>query len=173
MAVPGPERDGMSPSWIDDVTRFASVLEATQQDLLATLRMKRRALVSGSSEDLSKLTAAAQEAAKRLRQLTDWRTSLLDLAHQSGAKGNSLSDVLAESASPRHEHLRARFLAVQQRFGEAQRESWIQWIIAQRAGAYYTDILELLAQGGQRSPIYGDAPDALNSSGGAVLDAAV
>lgn len=163
----------MSPGWLDDVARFAAVMEATQQELLEALRLKRRALVSGSPEEMQRLVAVAQEAAGRLRQLSVWRGQLLDQAHAEGSQAETLTDVLAESAHPVQEHLRARFAAVQQRFGEAQRESWIQWIIAQRAGLYYTEMLELLAQGGQRAATYQETSEPAATSGGVVLDAAV
>lgn len=163
----------MSPSWLDEVTRFAQVLEATQQELLATLRLKRRALVSASVSDMERLNDAALETSQRLKALTVWRSRLLELARSEGYRDATLSDVLAHSVDPASEELRARFAAVQQRFGEARREAWIQWIIAQRSGGVYADILELLARGGQRSPVYGDGHGVGVSSGGAVLDAAV
>lgn len=173
LAAPAQGRDRMSPGWLDDVARFAAVMEATQQELLEALRLKRRALVSGSAEEMQRLVAVAQDAAGRLRQLTVWRGQLLDQAHAEGSRAETLTDVLAESAHPAQEHLRARFAAVQQRFGEAQRESWIQWIIAQRAGLYYTEMLELLAQGGERTATYQETNDPAATAGGVVLDAAV
>ncbi len=163
----------MSPDWLDELTRFAQVLEATQQELLATLRLKRRALVSGSVTDMERLNEAALEASQRLKALTVWRSRLLEQARDAGHRDATLSDVLAHSVDPTSEALRARFAAVQQRFGEARREAWIQWIIAQRTGGCYADILELLARGGQRSPVYGDTHSVGAGSGGAVLDAAV
>ncbi len=163
----------MSPEWLTDVTRFADVLEATQQELLSTLRLKRRALVSGSARDLQQLNDSALETARRLKLLTAWRSRLLDQAQDEGDQARTISDVLARSADPWPEELRARLAAVQQRFGEVQRESWIQWIIAQRTEACYSDILELLARGGQRSPVYEETVGAAMGSGGAVLDAAV
>ncbi len=163
----------MSPIWLDDVSRFATVLESTQQELLETLRLKRRALVSGSPDDMQLLNAAALDAARRLKMLTVWRERLLEQAHQDGHADATLSDVLARSVDSTSESLRGRFMAVQQRFGEAQREAWIQWIIAQRMGSCYTDVLDLMARGGQKSPVYGDTPTEANSAGGVVLDAAV
>jgi hypothetical protein len=163
----------MSPGWFDDVARFADVLEATQQDLLHTLRLKRQALVTGTPGDLQRLNEASLDAARRLKMLSVWRSQLLDQAHEAGSAGPTLSDVLAEWIDPWSERLRARFTAVQQRFGEAQRESWIQWIIAQRTEACYTDVLDLLAHGGQRPPTYGENAQSNSGVGGAVLDAAV
>ncbi|MDZ4689367.1 MAG: flagellar export chaperone FlgN [Planctomycetaceae bacterium] len=153
--------------WLDDVERFVEVLEATQQELLATLRLKRRALASADVDDLQRLNAAATEVAQRLKSLTEWRARLLVQAGQPGA---TLSDVLAQRAHLRPETLRGRLEAVQLRFGEARREAWVQWIVVQRAGGCYADILDLIARGGKRSPVYGDMP---GGSGGAMIDTAV
>uniref|UniRef100_A0A7C2PHP2 Flagellar protein FlgN n=1 Tax=Schlesneria paludicola TaxID=360056 RepID=A0A7C2PHP2_9PLAN len=160
----------MSSTWLDDVERFVDVLEATQQELLATLRLKRRALASADAADLQRLNVAAAEVAQRLKALTAWRTRLLDDAGLEGQPAATLSDVLAQRATLRPETLRARLEAVQLRFGEARREAWIQWIVAQRAGGCYADILDLIARGGKRSPVYGDMP---GGSGGVMIDTAV
>jgi hypothetical protein len=163
----------MSPGWLDDVSRFAQVLETTQQELLESLRLKRKALISGSALDLQRLNDAALEVARRLKGLTVWRTRLLEQAHLAGDRGETISDVLAGSISFDAEQLRGRLAAVQNRFSEARREAWIQWIIAQRTSGVYTDVLDLLARGGRRSPIYGETPNDTNAASGAVLDAAV
>lgn len=163
----------MSPGWLDDVHRFAVVLESTQQELLETLRLKRRALTSGSNEDLQSLNSSALDTARRLKLLSAWRGRLLDDARQFGYADATLSDVLAHSVTPEVEDLRARLQTVQQRFGEAQRENWIQWVISQRMGSCYTDVLDLLARRGEKSPVYGEMPGEGASSGGVMLDAAV
>jgi hypothetical protein len=164
----------MSPrleaGWLDEVERFVVVLETTQQELLATLRLKRRALASADVDDLERLNTAAAEAAQRLKALTDWRARLLDQAGQAGIIATTLSQVLAMQATLRPETLRGRLEAVQVRFGEARREAWVQWIVAQRAGGCYADILDLIARGGKRSPVYGDMP---GQAGGVMIDAAV
>jgi hypothetical protein len=157
-------------TWLDDVERFVEVLEATQQELLATLRLKRRALASADVDDLQRLNAAALEVAQRLQALTTWRARLLDEAGQQNQPQATLSDVLAQRATLRPETLRGRLEAVQLRFGEARREAWIQWIVAQRAGGCYADLLDLIARGGKRSPVYGDTP---GGAGGVMIDAAV
>jgi len=164
----------MSPrleaGWLDEVERFVEVLETTQQELLATLRLKRRALASADVDDLARLNTAAAEAAQRLKSLTDWRGRLLDQAGAAGITATTLSQVLAMQATLRPEALRGRLEAVQNRFGEARREAWVQWVVAQRAGGCYADILDLIARGGKRSPVYGDMP---NQAGGVMIDAAV
>lgn len=163
----------MTEGWLDDVTRFADVMEAAQQHLLETQRLKRHALVTGALADLEQVNEAAQQAARRLKALTVWRSRLLEQAHAVGYTDTTLSDVLAHSVSPLAEQLRGRFAVIQQRFGEARREAWIQWIVAQRVSGCYTDLLDLMARGGQRQLGYGDSQMNQQGVGGAVLDAAV
>jgi len=163
----------MTDGWLDDVSRFAAVMEAAQQHLLETQRLKRQALVTGSLTELEQVNEAALQAARRLKALTVWRSRLLEQAHAVGYSEATLSDVLAHSISPIAEQLRGRFAVIQQRFGEARREAWIQWIVAQRVSSCYTDLLDLMARGGQRPLGYGDTQLNQQGVGGAVLDAAV
>lgn len=160
----------LDADWLDEVERFVDVLETTQQELLGTLRLKRRALASADVDDLARLTSAASEVAQRLKSLTTWRSKLLDEARHSGIESATLSDALSNDAALRPETLRGRLEAVQVRFGEARREAWVQWIVARRAGSCYADILDIIARGGRRSPVYGDMP---GGGGGVMIDAAV
>lgn len=163
----------MTDLWLDDVSRFADIMEAAQQHLLETQRLKRHALITGSVTELEQVNAAALQAARRLKALTTWRSRLLDQAHEAGFSDSTLTDVLSHSVSPLAEQLRGRFALIQQRFEEARREAWIQWIVAQRVSGCYTDLLDLMARGGQRPLGYDESPENQHVAGGAVLDAAV
>jgi hypothetical protein len=162
----------MSPAWWDEAARFVDALEATQQELLATLRLQRRAMVDADSASLERLNTTAADAARRLDQVGAWRARLLEQAAAEDAPAASLSIVLARSVSLEAERLRARLHVVQQRFGEVRREAWVQWVITHRSQSFYAEILDLIAYGGRKSPVYGDSPQTAPSKGGVMLDAA-
>lgn len=155
-------------TWLDDVGRFALTLDQTQQDLLTILRARRQALVDQVPFSLERFNEAGRQAALRLQALGKWRQRLLDEAHRDGRAGQTLVETLAEPVSLTSEELRAQLMAVQLRFEEVRREAWIEWVVTQRSSAYFQDVLDLVAQGGVESPVYGDQ----SSAGGAMLDAA-
>jgi len=161
----------MSPAWWDEVARFVDGLEAAQHDLLATLRLQRRALAQADAGELERLNALAAEHAQRLQQMTSWRAKLLEQAAADDAAATSLSVVLARHVNLAAETLRARLYAVQQRFGEIRREAWVQWVVTHRSQSFHAEVLDLIAHGGQKPPTYGDTPRQ-TSAGGVMLDAA-
>jgi len=181
----------MPPAWWDETARFVAALEATQQELLATLRLQRRALALADSAELERLNAAAADAARRLDHLAAWRRRLLEqadcrvkLASSAGGLSRtkqassygiptaSLSAILAQTVSLEAEQLRGRLQAVQQRFAEVRREAWIQWVVTHRSQSFYSEMLELISHGGQKPPVYGEGPSTSPSKRGVVLDAA-
>jgi hypothetical protein len=202
----------MPPAWWDETARFVDALEATQQELLSTLRLQRRALALADSVELERLNAAAADAARRLDHLAAWRGRLLDQADgrmklassemtaemhrgdvaprlpsareaeglrplgssrtKQASSYRSLSSILAQTVSLEAERLRGRLQAVQQRFGEVRREAWIQWVVTHRSQSFYAELLDLIAHGGQKPPVYGDGPHASPPKGGVMLDAA-
>lgn len=155
-------------TWLDDVGRFALTLDQTQQDLLTILRSRRQALADHVPFSLERFNEAGRQAALRLQALGKWRQRLLDEAHREGRAGETLVETLAEPVTLTGDQLRGQLLAVQQRFEEVRREAWIEWVVTQRSSAYFHEVLELVAQGGIESPVYGDQ----SISGGAMLDAA-
>jgi hypothetical protein len=162
----------MSPAWWDEVARFVDVLEATQQELLEALRAQRRALASVDPVELERLNALAGEAARRLQQTTQWRAKLLEQAAAEDGPAASLTMALGRTVSLPSERLRGRLVAVQQRFGEVRREAWIQWVVSHRSQSLYAEVLDLIAHGGQKSPVYEEGPQSSSTSGGVMLDAA-
>lgn len=162
----------MSPAWWDEVARFVDVLESAQQELLEALRAQRRALAQVDATELERLNAIAGDAARRLQQIGTWRAKLLEQASAEDAPAASLSVVLARTVSLDADRLRARLQAVQQRFEEVRREAWVQWVVTHRSQSFYAEMVDLIAHGGQRPPVYEEGPRTAPTAGGVMLDAA-
>jgi hypothetical protein len=163
----------MTPVWLEELTRFAQVLEQSQQALLSVLRQRRQSAAGNSVLELERFNEAGRQAAQRLQVLGVWRQRLIDDAHRLGAQGNSLVEILGEWVTPEAEFMRGRLLMIQRRFEEVQREAWIEWVVTQRSSAYFNEVLELIAHGGKLSPVYTDQPLMPEpTSGGMMLDAA-
>ncbi len=163
----------MTSAWLDELTRFAQVLDQSQQALLTVLRQRRQSLQGGTVLELERFNEAGRQSAQRLQVLGVWRQRLIADARQDGEQGETLVEILAHEITPETEALRGRLLVLQRRFVEVQREAWIEWIVTQRSSAYYAEILDLIAHGGKTSPVYTDQPlIPQSSSGGVMLDAA-
>ena len=66
--------------------------------------------------------------------------------------------------------MRPRIQAARRKSERIRRESWVQWVVSQRANTYYNELLELLAYSGKKAPVYSDKPGP-PSGGGTILDA--
>src|SRR5581483_2850191 len=109
---------------------FVETLETAQQELFDALRQQRRALTEANNAELERLNKVAGDAARRLQQISGWRTRLLEQAATMEAPAASLSVILGRYVTLDAERLRARLQAVQLRFSELRREAWIQWVIS-------------------------------------------
>ncbi len=163
----------MTLTWLDELHRFAQVLEQSQLALLSVLRQRRQCLTGDLVLELERFNEAGRQSAQRLQVLGVWRQRLIDDAHRAGNSGNTLVEILATDATPETEQLRGRLLQLQRRFEEVQREAWIEWVVTQRSSAYFNEVLELIAHGGKLSPVYTDQPLTPSpTTGGMMLDAA-
>lgn len=169
----------MSLTLLSELARFLTALEQVQEELLALFAEKRRALDTFQAEEIVRLAEREAEPARRLQALVSLRSDLLRRATAAGFASNSLlelSGVIGKHVGDARvraaiESLRARILHAQQRTAELQRESWVHWIVSHRCYNHYTELREMIADGGTLAPTYGDKPST-KTGGGAFLDAA-
>lgn len=163
--LPGRPPGGMMDTLEGELERFAAALIDAQQTLRDILSRKRAALTCADATALAELQGPEAEAAQRLQVLAAWRSQLLRKAHDSGRRVGSLTELAGSLVSPIVETLeRARRQAA-----EIQQETWVQWVIIHRCCSFYGDVVEMIAQGGRKSPTY-HQPD-LSRSSSVVLDA--
>lgn len=162
---------------LPELARFVSTLENVQQELLALLAVKRKALDAFNSDELIGLSGQESALAARLQALVSRRAELLEQARQGGFAAATLSELAG--AIGKHvadarvraalEMLQTRIVRSQERTSQLQKECWVHWIISHRCYNHYTDLLEMIAHGGRLAPTYGDS---LSATGGSLLDAA-
>lgn len=168
----------MRSTLLPDLVRFLNALQQTQQELLSVFAAKRRAINEFQSEDMEHLSHQEGALARRLQALVGQRAELLNRARRAGLPAASLLELTgAIGKTERDPRIRSVLAAVeekirwaQQRTAELQRESWVQWIVSHRSYNHYTELLELIAHGGQTAPTYG-APSSTPMSRGVLLDA--
>ena len=152
-----------------ELEQFAEKLIDAEQALFEILQRKRQALTAADLQALTALQGPESDAARRLQELVSWRAGLLDRARQAGRRCESLMDLAQSLPGPQSNRL-LTLLKTGQRLARAVRhESWVQWVITNRCSNFYGEVLELIAQGGKKSPTYGER--SWSHRGGAVLDA--
>jgi hypothetical protein len=92
-----------------------------------------------------------------------------------GLPADSLSSVVRTFDEPLRERLIAQIEQTQRVADANRRDSWILWIVCKQSLRFFSDVIELIANGGRRAPVYLARPGAVAelSTGGSLLDAQV
>lgn len=144
----------MSSIWWDEVFRLLADLEQIQIEMEQLHMVKDRALAAPKAEQLTPLAQLEGELAQRLQTFTVERTRLLAKARQHGLPGDSLQALAGAIGGAQQAAALERIELAQVRSARLRRHSWSHWLIAHRCYQHYTEMLELIAHGGQKAPTY-------------------
>jgi len=162
-----------SPS-LSELNRVLSIIESLQQQLTDLFATKITLLRDAQGDELHRLAAQEETLVHRLRQALDERRQMLDRARRGGLDVQTLTELAAALGGD--PALQTRLDQAQLRALHLQQESWVHWIIAHRCYSHYTEVLDLIAHGGEAAPAYtrfANRTSAANTPGGAVLDASI
>ncbi|MBN74015.1 MAG: hypothetical protein CME32_32590 [Gimesia sp.] len=154
------------------LTGILNDLEPIQKKLLELYEQKSQALKQVDPERIEQLAVIEEQLTNTLQFILLRRQQLLQTAEQLGLPASSLQELLPglglgiEVSEP----IAERIEVVQQRSQKLRHESWVQWIVAQRSFQHYSQILELIAHAGKKTPTYSGGQNE-NGSGGAIFDA--
>jgi FlgN protein len=155
---------------LNDVARLLADLEQTQQAMLALFQRKRAALKRPRPDDLLDVAREETLLCERLQRHLARRRELLCAAANAGLRCGSLGEVAHRIGGPEAHSLADRMERVRANAEILRRESWMQWVVTQRASRHFADLLELLVHHGERSPTYSRKKND-NANAGALLDA--
>jgi len=163
-------------AWDKELADFLAELSEVQQQSLQLLEEKRKLLAAWDTDGLAALADREQQLIERLRQCQRRRTEMLRQAEQAGLSANNVRQLAA--SLPRRSVPRGRrselIRQTHRMAGQArllQHQSLINWLLVQRALIHLSQVLEIIATGGQMKPTYGNG-DSTNM-GGALLDQVV
>jgi hypothetical protein len=159
----------MNDNWESEISALLTELSGVQSELLSLLSEKRTSLVNGDSQALAALQAREAVLAERLQSCHEQRQKLLERAAAAGRPADSIR-ALTDSLLP--EHRGQLQPAVESARGQArllQHESLANWVLIQRSLLHLSQMIEIIATGGQRQPTYGVGA----SNTGALVDRAV
>jgi FlgN protein len=154
----------------NDVARLLADLEITQHALQTLFQRKRAALKRPQHDELLDVAREETQLVEAMQRHLARRKALLGVAAGAGLPSGSLADVVGAIGGLELQALAARMDRIRENSESLRRESWVQWVVTQRAGRYYADLLELLVHHGQRSPVYSRRTNDTTNAG-ALLDA--
>lgn len=154
------------------LTTFLDRLERVQAALVELFAEKRRSLVTARTSELAQLAAREAEAAKALQEVVADRSRLLSDARRSGYRTDSIGGLVPLMGALVPAEWVERLRRAEAVAAQLREESWVHWIISHRCYNHYTELLDLIAHGGETSPTYSRQPDR-SAAGGVLLDASV
>jgi flagellar biosynthesis/type III secretory pathway chaperone len=154
--------------WDGEITGLLDQLGEVQDELLTTLIAKRDVMAAGDLEGLAPLQAREVELGERLEACHQRRTALLARASSEGLPGESVSELAAALPAGRQNALPQQVRQVAERTRLLRHHSLTNWVLAQRSLLHLSQLLEILATGGQIRPTY--SKEETPHSRGALVD---
>ncbi len=158
-----------------DIEALLDAIEETQSALGVTYRDKRAAIREANAPEIERLTKVEERLVVDLQVHLRVREQILQYARQRGLPSDSLGSVVRTFDEPIQEQLLAQLERTREMADANRRESWILWIVCKQSLRFLSEMIELIATGGRRNPIYlarsGGGMEL--STGGALLDAKV
>jgi hypothetical protein len=160
----------MSDIWESEIGALLSELAEVQTSLLDTLSEKRRLLVARDQPALAAMAGREQELANRLQACHERRQSLLGRANSEGLPADSIQSLSATLPAASCERMQASIEETRNRTKLLQHQSLANWVLVQRSLLHLSQLIEIIATGGQMKPTYGKGSD--RAAGGAFVDQA-
>jgi flagellar biosynthesis/type III secretory pathway chaperone len=140
--------------WDGEITGLLDQLGEVQDELLATLVAKRDVMAAGDLNGLAPLQAREVELGERLEACHQRRAALLARASDEGLPGESVMELAAALPAGRQNALPQQVRQVAERTRLLRHHSLTNWVLAQRSLLHLSQLLEILATGGQIKPTY-------------------
>lgn len=152
-----------------DLTELLSELSTTQGDLLALLDEKRHLIVARDTAALANMAAREEAIVVRLQSCQTNRRDLLDRAAAERLPSDSIRSLATVLAEPARAEMADQLEAASRRFRLLNHQSLTNWVLIQRSLLHLSQLLEIIATGGRKSPTYGKVEA---RSGGSLVDQA-
>ncbi len=143
------------PDWEQEIASFLERLSSVQEQVLALLAEKRQLLAKADQPGLVALQTREREAIQALQECHAWREEFLRQAKLSGLPGNNLRELTASLSRDARQQLHPRIQAATSRARLLQHDSITNWLVNQKTLIHLSQILEIIATGGQLQPTYG------------------
>ena len=160
----------METAWESELASFLTELSSVQDESLQVLSTKRELLVSADLEGLAEVARREQVLIERLQGCLDRRAELLNRAAKEGLPSESLRSLAAALPDDDRKELRGPLQETAERIRLLRHQSLTNWVLVQRTLIHLSQMLEIIATGGQMQPTYGSEESA--QPRGALVDRA-
>ncbi|MEM8944419.1 MAG: flagellar export chaperone FlgN [Planctomycetota bacterium] len=161
----------METNWESEIAALLDRLSAAQQALLGLLKQKHDLLIQRDHQALSALGPQEAELCSELQACHVHRQELLSRAAAAGLPADSIQELSVALPEQTAENLRQPIGESKRRTKLLQHQSIAQWVVVQRTVLHLSQMLEIIATGGQLQPTYGKGEPPKNS--GSLMDQAV
>lgn len=155
-------------NWEADLTSLLDELSDVQTELLEVLAAKRDSMASNDMQQMVELHPRAEALCDRLRSCHERREGLLAVAEEQGLPGDSLTSIATRLDNRHRGKVSKQMTAASARMRLLQHQSLANWVLAQRTILHLSQLLEIVATGGQLQPTY--SRDESSDSRGALVD---
>ncbi len=154
--------------WETDLAVLLDDLSSVQTELLDVLAAKRDSMAAHDIQQMTDLHPRAEALCERLRNCHERREQLLTVAQQQGLPAKNLTSLAATLPPSQRAPVKRQMQAVSARLRLLQHQSLANWVLAQRTILHLSQLLEIVATGGQLQPTY--SRDEPSDSRGALVD---
>jgi hypothetical protein len=160
----------ISITWEGEIVSLLGNLADVQRDLLAILTDKRRVLAGGNLEEISAVSAREAELIPRLQACQEMRQELLARAALEGLPADSIRSLSKALPTTSRMRMHPDLDESQHRSQFLQSECLTNWVLVQRMLLHLSQLIEIIATGGQQKPTYGNGSE--RQEGGFLVDRA-
>ena len=150
-----------------DIAELLGELSSVQDDLLEVLEAKRDLMAKSDVDGMASLQPREEQLYQRLDACHQRRTMLLESAGDQGLPSDSLGELVSQLPTPHRKQLSKRVTDASARMRLLQHQSLTNWVLAQRSILHLSQLLEIIATGGQLQPTCGRS-NSFESSGALV-----
>lgn len=166
--IPGQNLGSQKPQWEPEIDQLLDDLLETQQSMLQLLQTKRQAMTKRDLPAIESLQSEEESLGSRLADCHQKRREILDKATMAKLPSTDIQSLAAAIKTDKSPAIETKIKSVKQLTEQLRQHSLTNWIIAQRNLLHVSQLLEIIATGGNKTPTYGDGkPSAHN---GFVLD---
>lgn len=160
------------PTWEDEVAVLLGDLSSAQEDMLKLLTAKRELLVNSDLPGIEETAEQEADILRRLEECQHRRAALLDRASAQGLPSTSIRQLVARMPAEDRASVDRRVAETAARSRLLQHSSLTNWVLVQRSLIHLSNLLEIIATGGQLQPTYSRGEEMSEASGALVDHAA-
>lgn len=169
--VSSPAMPTQVDEWEEPLANLLTELSSTQTELLTLLETKRKRLVAGDRDALLSMQADEERLSDRLAACQERRQELLAVAEEQGLPSRNLRSLTEAMPTNQRKRLRPAIREARNRTRLLQHQSLTNWVLVQRRLLHLSQMVEIIATGGQKSPTYERSGP--SAAGGALIDQAI